>query len=69
MSSQGALQFTVYKGTSLIRMEAVASTTERGVAYKYDAGLGGLAIDDRARVVWRDLSNLTQEYRLGRAAE
>ena len=61
----GALQFTVYKGTSLIRMEAVASTTERGVAYKYDAGLGGLAIDDRARVAWRDLSNLTQEYRLG----
>ena len=40
----GALQFTVYKGTSLVRMEAVASTTERGVAYKYDAGLGGLAI-------------------------
>ena len=61
----GALQFTVYKGTSLIRMEAVASTTERGVAYKYEAGLGGLAIDDRARVVWRDLSNLPQEYRLG----
>ena len=62
---KGALQFTVYKGTSLVRMEAVASTTEPGVAYKYDAGLIGLAIDDRARVVWRDVSNLAQEYRLG----
>jgi hypothetical protein len=62
---RGALQFTVYKGTALIRMEAVASTKEPGVAYKYDAGLGGLAIDDRSRIVWRDLSNLTQEYRLG----
>ena len=62
---KGALQFTVYKGTSLVRMEAVASTTEPGVAYKYDAGLIGLTIDDRARVVWRDVSNLAQEYRLG----
>jgi hypothetical protein len=62
---RGALQFTVYKGTALIRMEAVASTKEPGVAYKYDAGLSGLAIDDRSRIVWRDLSNLTQEYRLG----
>ena len=62
---RGALQFTVYKGTALIRMEAVASTKEPGVAYKYDAGLSGLAIDDRSRIVWRDLSNLAQEYRLG----
>ena len=62
---RGALQFTVYKGTALVRMETVASTKEPGVAYKYDAGLSGLAIDDRSRIVWRDLSNLTQEYRLG----
>jgi hypothetical protein len=61
----GALQFTVYQGTSLIRMEAVASTNERSVAYKYDAGLRGLAIDERTRVVWRDLSNLTQDYQFG----
>jgi hypothetical protein len=63
----GRLQFTVYRGTSLLRVETIASTTEPSVAYKYDAGLSGLTIDDRSRVVWRDLSNLRQDYRLGGA--
>jgi hypothetical protein len=61
----GSLQFTVYKGTALLRVEAIGTTSERSVAYKYDAGLTGLAISDGARVVWRDLSNLTQDYRFG----
>ena len=64
----GRLQFTVYRGTNLVRLETVASTTEPSVAYKYDAGLKGLAIEERSRVVWRDLSNLRQDYRLGGAA-
>ncbi len=62
---EGALQFTVYKGTSLVRLEVIARTSEPGIAYKYDAGLNGLAVEDGARMVWRDLSNLAQEYRLG----
>ena len=48
--SSGRLQYTVYKGTNLIRQEAVAKTDERAVAYKYDAGLKGLTIEQgRAR--------------------
>ena len=62
---RGRLQYTLYKGTNLIRMEAIAITQEPSVAYKYDAGLGGLGIQDGARVVWRDLSNLWQDYQFG----
>src|SRR5438309_1932271 len=32
----GDLQFTVYKGTNLLRMDAAAKTSEQWVAYKYD---------------------------------
>ena len=46
-------------------MEAIARTQEPSVAYKYDAGLRGLRVQDGARVVWRDLSNLWQDYRFG----
>jgi murein DD-endopeptidase MepM/ murein hydrolase activator NlpD len=60
----GRLQFTVYRGTGLIRMEAIARTEEPSVAYKYEAGLGGLRYrrDPAAgpggpadRLAWRDL--------------
>ena len=45
----GELQFTVYKGSNLIRQEVIAKTDQNSVAYKYDAGLKGLAIgEDRA---------------------
>ncbi len=37
----GDLRFTVYRGTNLIRMDAVAKTDEWWVAYKYEAGLRG----------------------------
>jgi len=63
----GRLEFTVYKGTNLIRQAIVAKTEERSVAYKYDAGLKGLTIQPASRVVWRDTSNLWQENRLGGA--
>ncbi len=61
----GRLQFTVYRGTNLIRAEAIARTQEPSVAYKYHAGLKGLPTGDDTRVVWRDLSNLQQDYWFG----
>lgn len=64
----GSLQFTVYKGTNLVRMEAVATTTRPSVAYKFDAGLSGLTLQPGSRVVWRDLANQWQESRLGGAS-
>ena len=63
----GRLQMTVYRGTSLMRTEAVARTDAPSVAYKYEAGLSGFAVDPAARVVWRDLSNHWQDYQLGGA--
>ena len=64
----GRLQYTVYKGAGLIRQEIIAKTAQPSVAYKYDAGIKGLAIAPEARLVWRDLTNLWQDYRLGAAA-
>jgi hypothetical protein len=61
----GRLQFTVYKGANLIRQEIIAKTEEPSVAYKYDAGIRGLAIQPGSRLVWKGLTNLWQEYRLG----
>ena len=63
----GRLQYTVYKGTNLIRQEVVAMTDEPSVAYKYDAGLKGLAIQPASRIVWRDTSNFWQDYQFGGA--
>ncbi len=63
----GRLQFTVYTGTNLIRMEAIAMTNEPSVAYKYDAGLAGIRLDEATRVSWRDTSNFAQDYRFGGA--
>lgn len=62
---EGGLQFTVYRGLNLIRMEAIARTQEPSVAYKYDAGLSGFSVDGNTRVVWRDVSRAWQEYRFG----
>jgi hypothetical protein len=41
----GSLQFTVYRGTNLVRMDAIAKTDEQFVAYKYDAGLKGFSTE------------------------
>ena len=43
----GQLQYTVYRGTNLLRQEAIAKTNEPSVAYKYNGGLKGFAITDR----------------------
>jgi hypothetical protein len=64
----GRLHYTVYKGTNLIKQEVVAKTEVDSVAYKYEAGLKGLAIQPASRVAWRDVANTWQDYRFGGAA-
>ena len=61
----GDLRFSVYGGTSLVRMEAVAKTDEPSVAYKYDAGLKGFSTGLLPRLVWRDTGGESQEQRFG----
>ncbi|MCW3836216.1 hypothetical protein ACFQ1E_09200 [Sphingomonas canadensis] len=56
----GALQYTVFRGTNLIRQELVASTRREWVAYKFGAGLRGM-VREGARVRWRDTSGLWQQ--------
>jgi hypothetical protein len=63
--NSGRLEYTVYKGTNLIRQAIVAKTDEPSVAYKYDAGLKGLALQPTSRMVWRDITNLWQDYSFG----
>lgn len=63
----GRLQYTAYKGTNLIKQEVIASTQEPSVAYKYDAGIRGMAILPASKVAWRDITNRWQDYRLGGA--
>ena len=62
----GSLQFTVYRGTNLLRQEAIAKTSEPSVAYKYVAGLKGFSIPG-ANVVWRDVARGWQHYSFGGA--
>src|SRR5712691_6412666 len=61
----GDLQFTVYKGTNLLRMDAAARTSEEWIAYKYDAGLKGFSTDLTPRVTWRDTGGHPQTYQFG----
>lgn len=63
----GWLQYTVYKGTNLFRQEAVASTTQPSVAYKYVGGLKGFGIAGDTRVVWRDSARGWQQCGFGGA--
>jgi len=63
----GDLQFTVYKGTNLVRMDAAAKTNEEFVAYKYDAGLKGLSTALTPRVTWRDTGGHPQLHLFGGA--
>jgi hypothetical protein len=61
----GDLRFTAYRGTNLLRMDALASTKEEWIAYKYDAGLKGFSTDLTPRVVWRDTGGLPQQNLFG----
>ncbi|MEZ5403859.1 MAG: hypothetical protein R2729_29535 [Bryobacteraceae bacterium] len=61
----GGARFTFYKGTNLIRQEAIAKTDAPSVAYHYRAGLRGLRIADSPRVLWRDVARGEQKYEFG----
>jgi hypothetical protein len=63
----GDLQFTVYKGSNLLRQEALASTDAKDVAFIYKAGLKGFQIAKDTKLVWRDTSQLWQENDFGGA--
>lgn len=65
---QGRLQFTIYKDTNLLRLEAIASTNEPSVAYLYHAGLAGFDPATTPRVHWRDVARGEQKYEFGGAA-
>jgi hypothetical protein len=61
----GSLQFTAYRGTNLLRQEAIAKTSQPSVAYKYNGGLKGFPIKEGTRVVWRDTARGWQQYAFG----
>ncbi len=61
----GDLRFTVYRGTNLIRMDALAKTSEKWVAYKYDGGLKGLSTDLMPKVSWLDTGGHPQRQEFG----
>ena len=61
----GNLRFTVYRGTNLIQMDAIARTNEPWVAYKYDAGLKGFSTATMPRVIWRDTGGWAQQHQFG----
>ena len=63
----GDLRFTVYKGSNLLRQEAIASTEAPSVAYIYKAGLKGFAIASDTKVVWRDTAQQWQQEDFGGA--
>jgi hypothetical protein len=59
----GDLRFIAYKGTNMLRQEAVASTQQPSVAYIYKAGLKGFPIADNTKLEWRDTAEHQQyEY-------
>lgn len=63
----GSVQFTAYKGSNLLRQEAIASTNEQSVAYIYKAGLKGFAIGEDTRLMWRDVAQQWQTQEFGGA--
>jgi hypothetical protein len=63
----GGLRFTHYRGSNLLRLEAIAKTDRNLVAYKYDAGLKGLSTELLPRVRWQDTGGNAQDYQFGGA--
>ncbi|MEY2882008.1 MAG: hypothetical protein RLZZ15_4388 [Verrucomicrobiota bacterium] len=63
----GGLRFTHYRGTNLVRLEAIAKTEKNLVAYKYDAGLAGFSTERLARVRWLDTGGNAQRQEFGGA--
>ena len=63
----GELQYTVYRGSNLLRQEAIAKTNEPSVAYIYSAGLKGFDIAKHPAIAWRDSARAWQKYEFGGA--
>jgi hypothetical protein len=61
----GSVRFIVYKGSNLLRQEAVASTSEASVAFIYKAGLKGFSIGEDTKLAWRDTARQWQSYAFG----
>src|SRR5579859_343725 len=61
----GELQYTVYRGSNLLRQEAIAKTNEPSVAYIYSAGLKGFDIAKHSALAWRDSARAWQKYEFG----
>jgi len=61
----GDLKFTVYKGANLLRQEAIAKTDAPDVAFIYRAGLKDFSLDSDSKLVWRDTSQVWQQYQFG----
>ena len=61
----GDLRFTSYRGTNLLRMDAVAKTNEPWIAYKYEGGLTGLSTELTPRVSWHDTGGHLQHHDFG----
>ncbi|WP_298397597.1 hypothetical protein [Sphingobium sp.] len=55
-SFAGRLQYSLFRGTNLIRQEVVVATEQPWVAYKFSAGLTGLGRNQPMRLRWRDTS-------------
>ncbi|HUA59136.1 MAG TPA: hypothetical protein VML19_10305 [Verrucomicrobiae bacterium] len=61
----GDLQYTVYRGSNLLRQELIAKTDEPSVAYKYVGGLKGFEMTKCSVVEWRDVARAWQSYSFG----
>jgi hypothetical protein len=61
----GDLQFTAFKGSNLLRQEALAKTDAPDLAYIYKAGLKGFPIHPDTKLEWRDDAQEWQEYDFG----
>jgi hypothetical protein len=61
----GDAKFTVYKGSNLLRQEAVVKTDVADVAFIYRAGLKGFSLNEGTKLMWRDTSQVWQQYRFG----
>lgn len=63
-SFAGSLEFTLFKGTNLIRQEVLAVTERPWVAYKFAAGLKSDGGASATKAIWRDTANQWQAQAL-----
>jgi hypothetical protein len=49
----GGIRFTVYRGTNLLRLEAIAKTDEPSIAYIYQGGLKGFSYGTLTDILWK----------------